>query len=207
MKKLATIVTDIDSVLLDWVSQLPHFLVSKGLSPDQAIHCYVNKTYCESLTQLFSVNCEQQAFNLFTEYNESEHMRLLDPYKLSEIKHVVELSKHFNFVGLTCIGESLITKEYRMACLNTWYSNIFLDLFNIPFNTSKESYFKQIEDMYGEIALFIDDRDKHVKEGLSAGVDSFAYSDINFNEPIDLSLNRFNSWLDVKKYLYKKYDI
>lgn len=155
------ILCDVDGVVLDWLSKLPEYLVKRGHNPESAIRAYSHGEFLghSEITGL----PEDEALKLALEYNESEYIKYLTPYR--DALAVVNLLKHeFNFVAVTAIGREGKSSEYRMENLNFWYPNAFSDIHVVNMHESKFDILRQYNRTF-----FIDDTPNHCAEAKRAG--------------------------------------
>ena len=155
------ILCDIDSVVLDWMSKLPEFLVKKKVDATKAIRAYAYGEFI-SLDEITGLPIND-AIKLIEQYNCSEYMKYLTPYK--DALAVVNLLKNdFNFIAVTAIGNSKLCAEYRMHNLQFWYPDAFTDIHVVGIGESKKDILK----IYSP-SIFIDDSPNYCEEGIDSG--------------------------------------
>lgn len=155
------ILQDVDGCVLDWLSKLPEYLVKRGLNPEHAIRAYSHGEFLghSEITGL----PEDEAFQLVLDYNESEYIKYLTPYR--DALAVVNLLKHeFDFVAVTAIGREGKSSQYRMENLNFWYPNAFKDIHVVNMHESKLDVLMKYDRTF-----FIDDSPSYCAEGKRAG--------------------------------------
>lgn len=155
------ILCDIDGVVLDWMSRFPYFMEKKGYATEQAIRMYASGEY-RSFEELFGVDTET-ALALATEYQESSFMGYLSPYK-DALLAVNSLKHKYNFIGVTAVLDSPITKKLRMKNLEFWYPGAFTDLHCVGLGASKFEILSKFDP-----TIFIDDSPSHILEAQNAG--------------------------------------
>jgi len=155
------ILCDVDGVVLEWMSKIPEFLAKRGFNPDKAIRAY---SYGEFLTLSEITGLpEENAVKLIEEYNSSEWIKYLSPYK--DALAVVNILKHtYDFIAVTAIGTASDCAKYRMHNLQFWYPNAFTDIHIVGINESKTDILNSYEQ-----SIFIDDSPNYCKEGVNAG--------------------------------------
>lgn len=185
------ILCDVDGVVLDWLSKLPEYLVKRGLNPEGAIRALSHGEFV-SHSEITGLP-EAEAFKLVLDYNESEYIRYLTPYK--DALGVVNLLKsEFDFIAVTAIGREGKSTEYRMQNLDFWYPNAFKKIHVVDIYESKESILKQYPP-----SLFIDDTPKHVAQAKSCGHISIRI--VRDARPDIVNSLRFNDWKDIGTFI------
>lgn len=155
------ILCDVDGVCLDWLSKLPEYLVKRGLNPEPAIMAYSHGEFLGH-TEITGLP-EDEAFQLVLDYNESEYIKYLTPYR--DALAVINLLKHeFDFVAVTAIGRTGKSSDYRMENLNFWYPNAFKDIHVVNMHESKLGVLMNYDKTF-----FIDDSPSYCAEGKRAG--------------------------------------
>lgn len=159
MKK--KILCDVDGVVLNWLSKLPEYLVKRGHDPEPAIRAYSHGEFIghSEITGL----PEEEAFQLILDYNESEYIKYLTPFK-DALAVVNVLKKEYDFVAVTAIGREGKSSLYRLENLNFWYPNAFKDIHVVNLGESKKDILASYEKTF-----FIDDSPNYCAEGKAAG--------------------------------------
>ena len=155
------ILCDVDGVCLDWCSKLPEYLLKHGIDNKKSMAAYAHGEYIspEELTGL-SI---RKAHQLLSEYNASEWIKYLVPYK-DALQVVNLLKKEFNFIAVTSIGVDPECSRKRMMNLEFWFPGAFIDIKTVDIGESKLETLKQFKSTF-----FIDDSPQYVKEGKEAG--------------------------------------
>jgi hypothetical protein len=155
------ILCDIDGVALNWLSKLPEYLLKYGIDHEKAIFAYANNEFL-SHSEITGLP-EHEATKVVLDYNESEYIKYLTPYK--DALSVINLLKHeFDFVAVTAIGRAGKSSQYRMENLNFWYPNAFTDIHVVNMNESKLSVLSKYNRTF-----FIDDSPNYCAEGKQSG--------------------------------------
>ena len=155
------ILCDVDAVVLEWLSKLPEFLVKKNINPEKAIECYAYGEYI-GLTEITGLP-EKEALKLINEYNSSEYIKYLTPYK-DALAVVNLLKRDYQFIAVTAIGTAGTCAQYRMHNLQFWYPDAFTSIHVVGVGESK----KDILESYSP-KIFIDDSPNYCEEGINAG--------------------------------------
>lgn len=155
------ILCDIDGVVLDWMSRFPYFMEKKGYATEQAIRMYASGEY-RSFEELFGVDSET-AMALATEYQESSFMGYLSPYK-DALLAVNSLKHKYDFIAVTAVLDSPITKKLRQKNLEFWYPGAFSEVHCVGLGKSKFEILSKFDP-----TIFIDDSPGHILEAQNAG--------------------------------------
>jgi hypothetical protein len=197
MNKKPVIISDVDSVLLDWFAGFVDFLKSKDICTK---HVNQNRgtTIFVPTENITNINCEKTNKLLVKEFSKSNFLKNLKIFQEDSQQHIQELSKEFDFIGLSCISKNKIIKRERTLNLQNIYGDIFLDVICIGYGQSKEQHLKdlnKIHNVYG----FVDDRMKHIEESILANVNP-----ILFSRGVDTiicpndSFRNMHCWGDIK---------
>lgn len=156
------ILTDADGVLLDWNTRFDEYMKALGYDrvPD------TDDTY--SLKDRFALSSQYEAKQIAGEYNRSEILRTLDPYKDAQ-KYVKLLADHgFRFICVTSVGDSEECKINRTENLLNVFGNIFDDVICLPVGLSKQD---TLERHWGGSGYFwIEDHFKNAEAGHEVGL-------------------------------------
>ena len=173
------IITDVDSVLLDWKYGLIHFLEEKGINNDH-IREHIGSTSFLNPEFLFKQDLNT-SLKLLKEYNKSKWIAELPIFQQGSDKIIKELSEDYNFIAVTCIGVEPINKTLRVQNLQDVYGNIFSEnnVLTVDANKTKLPYLKQVKEQHKNIKFFIDDEIKHLNNALSIGIQPVLYTNDN----------------------------
>jgi hypothetical protein len=168
MQEKPLLITDVDSVLLDWLRGFINFLNIKGICTKHVDH-HLGTTMFIKPNIITNIKCESTNNELFNEFMSGQYIQELQPLQKGTPIHMRELSKHFEIVALTCIGTEKSLVEKRNLNLINVYCDIFKEIICLDFGVSKEPYLKHFNDNYN-VHSFIDDRIDHISESISAGI-------------------------------------
>lgn len=190
------ILTDIDGVVLQWVSRLPEFLASKGYDTTEAQAVYDEDRWTTMEELMGDVDTET-ATALFNEYCSSDYLKNLDAYKDS-VAIINEMKQHFDFVAITAIGLKPINKTNRVANLEALFPGAFSEVHCVDFGASKE---KVLARYAGKNPLFyIDDGNKHVREAMNVGINGIQFGDLNRGKDEEMKYDiKVNTWAQIRE--------
>lgn len=161
MKKKPILVTDIDGVVLRWNSMIIPFLMSQNYTITSEMRDWVINDKFFDLTAL------DKAFNgdFLEAYHSSKYGSELLPVSKEIIIILKELSKKYTIISLTAFSKNPTTHKNRIENLEKYFPKVFKEHYIIDPRDSKEESIRKINTKH-EITLFIDDREKHIKEAL-----------------------------------------
>lgn len=158
-KKL--ILCDVDGVLLDWTSRLPHYMQELGQAVEPAIRLHATGEFTP-LTEVFDMDREQE-LEFIRSYNRTGHLSQLTAYR-DALLYVKSLSEDYDFVAITAIGTDESIIQARTENLEFWYPGIFKDVVCVGVQESKFDALSK----YSR-SIFIDDQPRYVDEAIRAG--------------------------------------
>jgi len=159
---------DADFVLLDWCAGLKPFLAEKGID-NSHIDRYTGSTYYPTLEELFLDSDSDKCIELMKEFNDSKWIEHLPMLQATAKEHLTLLAQEVNIVVLTCLGLGADQAAKRTNNLVELYGDIFEEVICIEVRGSKEEKLIELAKTKNVIG-FVDDREKHLKEGVNAGV-------------------------------------
>lgn len=198
-KKL--LITDVDFVLLDWVIGLKPFLDEKGISSDH-LEQYRGSTYYPSLSELFFNDNEDQNIKLMKEFNDSKWIEHLPIFQDDAIHHLEKISKKVDVFAVTCLGDGKAQQIMRTNNLMKHYNNSIKDVICIPVRTSKAPTFARLKDKH-DILFYVDDRENHLAEAKSCGIDTLLYKRNEDHAPTESSI--VNCWSEIELHVNLKH--
>lgn len=155
------LVTDIDGVVLKWNSMIIPFLMSQNYPITSEMRDWVVNDKFFDLTEL------DKHFN--GDFLETYHSSIYGAELLPVSKEIViilqELSKKYKIISLTAFSKNKNTHKNRISNLEKYFPKVFSEHYIIDPKDSKEDSLREINSKY-EITLFVDDREKHIKEAL-----------------------------------------
>ncbi|CAH7396835.1 conserved hypothetical protein [Vibrio chagasii] len=181
---------DIDGVVLKWFSRLPDFLDSKGID-STIIRSKINSDEYLEPTEIFQCD-EEQAQTLLREYNASHYISRLDEFDPKTASALRKFSEMGEVVAVTCIGTLPKCKELRSENLYWLFGETFSQVICLDVDESKEEALRELN-KDGMVQFFVDDRLRHVKEAMAAGVKAFHFvNDQNIAETE--GVDQFKNW-------------
>lgn len=194
--KKPLILTDIDGVVLQWVSRLPEFLASKGYDTAEAV-AVRDEDRWTTMEELMGGVDEETATALFNEYCSSDFLRELDGYK-DAVAVINNMKDHFDFVAITAIGLKPINKKNRVANLEALFPGAFSEVHCVDFGASKE---KVLARYAGKNPLFyVDDGNKHVREAMNVGINGVQFGNLNRGKDEEMKYDvKVNSWEEIRQ--------
>lgn len=203
MKQKPVIISDVDSVMLDWVGGFSDFLETKGIC-NEHLKDFIGKTIFLSIPELTNTDCKDTNRAIFKDFSKSNALKELKAFQTDSVQHVKELADDFDFVALTCISKESRIQRFRKENLVNVYGDIFKDIICIGSGKSKELYIKELAEN-NKVATFIDDRQEHIIESINAGIQP-----ILFTRGVEKTIcdnNTFHTmdcWGDIKQHLQSK---
>jgi 5'(3')-deoxyribonucleotidase len=185
------ILCDVDGVLVDWFSQFPYFIKSKGLCVEESLRRYSAGEWV-TLENSLGVTPEHAA-ELMEEFCTSEHIRYLTA--MPDAIAVVNRLKHkYDFIGVTAISNHPDTIKYRMENLDFWFPGAFSKMHCVGCNASKLATLMKYDHTF-----WIDDSPHHVHEGVLAGHTSIRL--VRDSREDQSSSFMTDSWYGIENYL------
>lgn len=162
-----TLIFDVDGVLLNWMSNLPIFCRSVGLSAKGALKVYSSSVH-ESPCVLFDTDDEELAKELCKKYNESRYGRYLPAYQ-DAVRVLPLLAEKYNIICLSSFGNTTDAWLNRRCNLEAFFPDCITDLVIIP-HMNKLDELRRIvhqEEYYNRTVVgFVDDQSVHWLEGV-----------------------------------------
>ena len=169
MKQKPVIVTDVDSVLLDWLQGFATFLKEeKGMDTEHLKHFFGTSNFIET-PEITNISCLDTNKLLVREYGKSKYIEELKAFQEDAKQHILDLHKEVDFIALSCLSKNRQIINKRKRNLKNVYGDIFKDVICIGFGQSKEPDLIRLKEQENVIT-FIDDREKHIQESISAGI-------------------------------------
>lgn len=185
MKKI--ILTDIDGVMLDWVSEFDNFLKeTKGWEIDDEHTSYdISVAYGAS---------REEMLKLIHEYNHSDYMKNLSPLRDS-VDGVAELrARGYEFHAITSFTNDLYAKQRRIQNLDDLFGRYAVTrLVCLEMGAGK----RKILEEYKDSNLFwLEDLPANADEGLELGLRSILISH-SYNQEYKGDAPRVDSWAEI----------
>ena len=168
------LVFDADSVLLDWCRGFTWFLQKQGICTKHVEHL-LGTTQFIPTEDITKIDCKKTNKELMAAFSDTDSLATLPVFQKESVHYLQELSKHYNIVVLTCIGETDDIVSKRTKNLVDLYGDIFSGIVCINYGTSKESYLDALHKEHG-VEAFVDDRLNHINEARSAGIKGILFS-------------------------------
>lgn len=162
------IVFDADSVLLDWFKGFLQFLKSEGFCVNH-VEKYIGTTQFVPIEEITLIHCKKENKKLLDKFAKSGILSKLDCFQHDAVEILKDLNKDYDFAVVTCIGETEDIIQQRKTNLIEKHGNVFVDICCINYGKSKEDSLRSLLKTR-EIALYIDDRSKHLDEALAVGI-------------------------------------
>lgn len=193
---------DGDGVIVQWTSKLAEFAKSKGLPFEHIIDASKRNAFL-SPCEAFSTDNEEEAMALLREYNSSEFIAQLNPMAKDVGASLNKISALGKLILVTCIGTCPTSFLHRIANIsNICGANIFEEMHFLDVNESKEDKLKELAERY-DVGFFVDDRARHVIEGLNAGVTSYQFALNTEEDKLDNRLNHAANWTELVELAYE----
>jgi FMN phosphatase YigB (HAD superfamily) len=202
------IITDVDNVLLDWLEGFTRFLEKEKNIDVSHIKQHLGTTAFIDSQDITKIACLETNKLLIREYGKSNYLEELNAFQEDAAIHINELHKEFDFIALTCLSKNKKTINKRKRNLQNVYGNVFKDVICIGFGQSKEPdlfKLKQTEN----VVTFIDDREQHIKESISAGIKPILFSR-GVENPLHCVNDTFQTkkcWTEIKEHLLLELDL
>ena len=200
MKKKPVIVTDVDSVLLDWLQGFAMFLQNEKDIDVKHVKKFFGTSNFIDIPEITSIPCLDTNKLLVKEYGKSKYIEELKAFQEDSKQHILELHKEVDFIALSCISKNRQIINKRKRNLQSVYGDIFKDVICIGFGQSKEFDLIRLKEQENVIT-FIDDREKHIKESISAGIKPILFKRglENIEHCPENSYNVKTCWSDIKE--------
>jgi len=166
------ILTDIDDVVLHWISTFSSWKEGKGLpilkGPD---------------------------YECGAKFNQTHHFKRLPAYQ-DALEVLPRLAKKMQLIGITCCGTDPEIKKARVENLEWLFGPIFEEVWCIDIHDSKMPILEKYPP-----AIYIDDSLKHVKDASEAGHRSFLIKRTWNADDHDLAPNVVHDWHEIEDML------
>lgn len=197
------ILTDVDGILVKWQSGLPFFAAKHNMPTDVMISMCVSEKFIP-MDKIFGCS-KEVAEKLFMEYNNSSYIRYLQGYDDALIV-VNRLKQHYDFVGITALGNTATAALNRIANLNTLFPSAFKDMMMVDYGESKTARYLEAKKKYGDrIVCFIDDLATNLDDAHNV-MSTLPLIHMIRGEREDPACEVIgtNSWFDVEEWLNTK---
>ena len=200
MNKKPVIVTDVDSVLLDWLQGFATFLEKEKNIETKHVEHYFGTTEFLCASTITNISCMDTNKLLIREYGKSGYLEELKAFQDDAVQHLKDLHKEVDFIALSCLSKNRKLINQRKRNLQSVYGNLFKEVICIGFNESKEDNLVRLN-QEENVITFIDDREKHIRESISAGVKPILFAR-GVENPLICPDNTFHTkqcWGDIKE--------
>ena len=200
MKQKPVIVTDVDSVLLDWLQGFATFLKEeKDMDIEHVKHFFGTSNFIET-PEITNISCLDTNKLLVKEYGKSKYIEELKAFQEDAKQHILDLHKEVDFIALSCLSKNRQIINKRKRNLENVYGNIFKDVICIGFGQSKEPDLIRLKEQENVIT-FVDDREKHIYESISAGIKPILFKRCieNIENCPENSYHVKTCWSDIKE--------
>lgn len=199
MSKERLILSDCDGVLLLWNREFCKFMTELGhtlVRPDKY-----------NIHERYSVDSKLGS-RLIREFNNSERISSLSPFRDS-VEHVRKLASHgFSFVIITSLSDSADAKTLRTQNLQNVFGDVFSDIICLGVGSDKSTVLSNWKDS----GLFwLEDHAGHAKDGHKLGLNSIlieheynAHHKGKIKFPI---VSNTSPWSEIYKLICKDYGI
>ena len=179
------ILTDVDGVLLSWISSFDEFMLD--IMGVKAINL---ETY--DARERYNVDADKIGI-LIKAFEQSIHMSQLAPH-LDAVKYVRKLHEEhgYKFITATSVSNSWIVYNSRVKNLTDVFGNVFSDYWHAGFGGSKIPFFEKYQDTE---MWFIDDHPTHYNEANKHGLNALLM-DSHHNKSYH-HLDRVMDWKEV----------
>lgn len=163
MKRL--ILTDVDGVLLDWLTGFDRFMSSVGYPAIADEHMY-------ALARRHNID-QLEVYRLAKEFNTSEAIGNLQPLN-GAVEYVRRLQERgFGFVAITSLSDHSDSYNYRMRNLQALFGDAIQELICLDTGAPKSEILKRWE---GSGLFWIEDHIKNALDGAELGLKSILVS-------------------------------
>ena len=187
MSEQKLILTDVDGVLLDWVSGFNNWMDARGWQrvPDYEYHYTIENWYHIS---------HDHAMELVATYNASAAIGFLPSYKDSH-KYVKKLNEEFGFrfVAITAFGRDKYAIRLRKMNLEKVFGKVFDDFVFVDILHSKQDVLNCYEP-----AIWLEDKPSAAEEGKVAGHRTYLFEHgHNGHMQTTDGITRVHTWKEV----------
>lgn len=207
MNKKPIIVTDVDSVKLDWLHGFTKFLNNKGICTKH-IEPHLGTTRFIDTKIITQIDCSKTNKQLIAEFGKSGGLEELRAFQEDSVKHIQELHKDVDFVALSCLSTEQDLINQRIKNLEKVYGKIYKDVICIDYGQSKEPELVKLNNQE-DVIVFVDDREKHIQESISAGVPAILF-ERGMDKATICPNNTFRTescWGDIKNAIQIELDL
>lgn len=208
MTKKPVIVTDVDSVLLDWLQGFAMFLEKEKNIETNHVKQHFGTTEFICVSDITQIPCMDTNKLLIREYGKSGYLEELKAFQEEAVEHLKDLHKEVDFIALSCLSKNRKLIQQRERNLYSVYGDIFKDVICIGFNESKEHELARLN-QEENVLTFIDDREKHIREAILAGVKPILFARGRENTLIcpDNTFHTKHCWGEIKESVLFELDL
>jgi hypothetical protein len=189
------IVTDADSVLLDWEYSFDVYANSRGFFKDATV-----KPSFE-LAPMYRIK-DEHVLSLIKQFNESAAIGFL-PALRDAYQWVRKLAEEgFRFHVVTAVSDDPYVKELRVRNLEKLFGKVFDHVECLPTGSSKKQY---LEANFKDSRLFwIEDHVKNAEDGLRAGMLPLIMAH-GYNRDYQGPIKRVMGWEEIYHIITESY--
>lgn len=191
------ILTDCDGVVLDWLVAFEPWMLDRGLSP--IVEGKVEEMYALDLKYGTS---RAEMKKLVHEFNSSEMMRNLAPYKDSALVIPRLAEAGFRFVAITALGKQ--STKMREENLRDAFGDVFNEVICLEQRTCKRHVLNRWKNTG---LLWIEDDPDNAADGQALGLQGVIV-DAAYNRQTDapcIRVDENHPWADIESLLAERY--
>lgn len=184
------ILCDVDGVLLNWMERFTTYMIDEGYS----IHQDEHNQY--ELGKVFNIS-DEEALKRISTFNDGDwRFGTLQAFDGAEEAMSILSTLGYSFVAITSCSERSEVVGLRKANLYNVFGDIFKEVHCIGVNQNKMPILKKYEPTF-----WIEDRFRHVVEGVEAGhIGILIDRQWNQDEHHPLVM-RCHSWAEIVQYI------
>lgn len=193
------ILTDCDGVILDWLAAFEPWMLERGLSP--VVKGKVEEMYALDLKYGTTAG---EMKRIVHEFNSSELMRELQPYKDSQVVIPRLVDAGFRFVAVTAIGKH--SAEYREENLMNLFGDVFDEVICLSQRGCKRSVLSRWKNTG---LLWIEDDPDNADIGHALGLRGVIV-DAAYNRKTDtpcVRVNEHTPWAEIERLIMQLYSL
>lgn len=201
MKRL--ILTDVDGVMLDWLTGFDQFMSSVGYPAIADEHMY-------ALARRHNID-QLEVYRLAKEFNTSEAIAELQPLN-GAVKYVRKLQEQgFRFIAITSLSDHPDSYNYRMRNLQHLFGSAVEELVCLDTGAPKIDVLKRWE---GSGLFWLEDHVKNALDGVELGLKSVLVSATHngnlgptVEEMLHARVGKEEPWREIYKLIGEHYEL
>ena len=202
-----TILVDVDSVLLDWLSGFHSWMATTGF-----VDTFLTEPPRDQMVDPYALHTQyglpdNMIFTLIKMFNSSVHIGELSPMHGARgpVRYLVDEGFHFH--ALTSFSDNLSAFEMRKQNLKAVFGEgAFSGFTFLPLRASKAEVLNTIAKSHiVKPLVWIDDLPHHALAGANAGIPSINFDPYGIHKDQE-GITRLTNWNRIVNYIEERYD-